>query len=358
MAESIQERMARVRCWLERLKPLASRTDPLGMQARRELPQVTRLSAQNVAWALENAFECHASDDQIRALVEATAPCSQAHVVLSANVFVATLRAIAIALASSSHVRVRASRREPLSARLLQMAAPGSFELVTTLDVRSGEHLWAYGSNATLTEIERCLAPGAVLHAHGEGYGVFVVDRSTTMADPDFDAMALDIAAFDQQGCLSPRFVLFEGSNASALEFAEHLLEAMTRIERVLPIGSADVASLAARARYRETWRYLGTVFENSGGLVSVDLEHHVWGDAPGSYRAIHVRSVEEVGVELTTHARFITNVGRKPDQRLSALLETTVPLARQSAFGYMQRPPLDGPADRRADPAGVVVRG
>lgn len=348
--------MARVRGWLDRLKPLASRTDPLGVLARRELPQVTGLSAQNVAWALENAFECHASDDEIRTLVEATVPCSRAHVVLSANVFVAALRAIAIALASSSRVRVRASRREPLTARLLQMAAPGSFELVTSLDVRSGEHLWAYGSDASLTEIERSLAPGAVLHAHGDGFGVFVIDASTTMSASDLDAMALDIAAFDQQGCLSPRFVLFEGSNANAIEFAEHLLEAMNRIERALPIGNVDTSGLAARARYRETWRYLGTVFENSGGLVSVDLERYVWGVAPGCYRAIHVRTVEEVGVELTTHARFITNVGRKPDRRLSALLETTVPLARQSAFGTMQRPPLDGPADRRADPAGRVV--
>lgn len=348
--------MDRVRGWLDRLKPLASCSDPLGVLARRELPQVTGLSAQNVAWALENAFECHASDDEVRALVEATAPCSQAHVVLSANVFVAALRAIAIALASTSHVKVRASRREPLTAGLLQMAAPGSFELVTTLDVRSGEHLWAYGSDASLTEIERCLAPGAVLHAHGDGYGVLVVNRSTTMSESDFDAMALDIAAFDQQGCLSPRFVLFEGSNRSALEFAEHLLEAMTRIERVLPVGNAVASGLDARARYRETWRYLGTVFESSGGLVSVDLEHYVWGVAPDCYRAIHVRTVEELDVELTTHAHSITNVGRKPDQRLSALLETTVPLARQSAFGTMQRPPLDGPADRRAHPAGVLV--
>ncbi|MGE5784545.1 MAG: acyl-CoA reductase [Myxococcales bacterium] len=356
MLESIQERMARVRHWLDCLKPIATRTHPLGQLARRELPDVTGLSDQNVAWALENAFECNASDSEIRDLVTNTVVSPLAHVVLSANVFVAAVRAIAIALASSSQVRVRASRREALTARLLQMAAPGSFELVDNIDVRGGEHLWAYGSDTTLTELRRQLAPGSVLHAHGEGYGIFALERSALLNHQDFDAMALDIAVFDQRGCLSPRCVLFEGTDASALEFAQRLLDAMTRIERTLPLGRIDATSLAMRTRYRETWRYLGHVFESSGGLISVDLDHNASFDAPGPYRAVHVRVVDDIATALAAHGHSVTNVGHQPGGPLSAMLSRLIPRARQSAFGCMQRPPLDGPADRRGDPAGVVI--
>lgn len=355
MLDSTLDRVSRVRRWLDCLRPLVDDTHPMGRAAREELPRVVGLSPENVAWALTHALEVDASNEEVRQLVENTvvAPC--AHVVLSANVFVGALRAIAIALASSSKVKVRASRREPRTAEYLLRAAPRAFELVTGLDVQPGEHVWVYGADTTIRELCTSLPRGVVVHAHGDGYGVFVVERAAPLSDSDYAAMALDIAAFDQRGCLSPRYALLQGTAQQARDFAQRLLCAMTELQARIPFGLQGTALLANTVQHRETWRFLGEVFEGPGGLVTLDTECLAWGE-PATNRTIHVRAVEHPLSELKLRAARITAVGCKANSPLWHEVNAVVPHARVSGFGYMQRPRLDGPVDRRSDPSGILL--
>jgi hypothetical protein len=98
---------------------------------------------------------------------------------------------------------VRASRREPTMAALLAEAAPGLFELTSELAPAPGDHVHAYGSDATLAELARTLPRGVVLHGHGSGFAAAVLERP--FSDDVWDRLALDVALFDQRGCLSPR---------------------------------------------------------------------------------------------------------------------------------------------------------
>lgn len=355
MLDPTLDRISRVRRWLDCLRPLADDAHPMGRTVREELPRAVRLSRESVAWALTHTLEVEASDDEVRQLVENTvvAPC--AHVVLSANVFVGALRAIAIALASSSRVKVRASRREPRTVQYLLQAAPHAFELVTNLNVEPGEHVWVYGADTTIRELYTRLPRGVVLHAHGDGYGVVVVERDAPLSDSDYAAMALDIAAFDQRGCLSPRYALLQGTARQARDFAQRLLDAMTELQQRIPFGPQDVAVLAATAQHRETWCFLGEVFEAPGGLVTLDTEGLAWGDPPTN-RTIHIRAVEDPLSELKIRATRITAVGCRANSPLLHEVNAVVPHARVSDFGYMQRPRLDGPVDRRDDPAGILL--
>src|SRR5579884_866613 len=71
-----------------------------------ELARSTGLTPEGV----ELGFSClerEAADDDLRALVAAAGDASDVHVVLSANVFVAPLRALAVARAASARVTVR-----------------------------------------------------------------------------------------------------------------------------------------------------------------------------------------------------------------------------------------------------------
>jgi hypothetical protein len=347
--------MHRVRRWLDRVRALVDAAHPLGRAARRELPSLTGLHPVQIEWALTNAFETDANDEELRRLVERVAEAPAAHVSLSANVFVGALRAIAVALASSEIVSVRASRREPLTLTLLHHAAPEAFSLVTALRPAPGDHVWAYGADDTLAHLRASFPKGVVLHGHGNGFGVLVVDEPTGLTLADFDAMALDIAAFDQRGCLSPRFVLLEAEHDEGSKFARLLLEALTRAAKLLPFGTIDPETVAETARHRETWRYLGEVHSGPGGMVSLDLDGKPWGKPP-SQRTVHIRLTNDALADLVGMLDAITAVGSRNDPSLAARIQSTCRHARWSPFGFMQRPRLDGPVDLRPDPRGCVI--
>jgi hypothetical protein len=347
--------IARVRRWLEQVRVIADENQFLGQRARTLLPPATGLSSANVEWALTHAFETDATDDELQRLVASVQATPAAHVLLSANVFVGALRAIALAIASSATVYVRPSRRETVMATLLHDASPGVFEIVTELHPRPGEHLWAYGADSTVSELRTSLPRGVVLHGHGSGFGVLLVERPSQLTLDDFDAMALDIAAFDQRGCLSPRYVLLEADRAGGEAFARSLVLALNRAAERLPIGVRDVGALEDFTRHRELWRYLGRAFEGPGGLVTLDVEGKPWGRAP-THRAIHVRTTGNALDDLVGLAPAITAVGSSNCPELAARVLARVPRARWSPFGHMQRPKFDGAADRRTDPDGIIV--
>src|SRR5262249_48273993 len=151
----------------------------------------------------------------------------RAHVLLSAGVFTGALRAIAIALAASERAFVRMSRRDPTLARLLCDHAPGAFAVVDALHPEAHDHVWAYGRDQTLERVSAALPAGVILHRHGSGFGVAVLDAADEAELPGLCAgLARDVALFDQRGCLSPRVLVVQGSHELAQRAARALAEA------------------------------------------------------------------------------------------------------------------------------------
>ncbi|MGC4064519.1 MAG: acyl-CoA reductase [Polyangiaceae bacterium] len=339
--------------WIRRVAVLADPTHPLGRRAHDELPESTGLSRENVAWGLAHSLERHATATQLGELIAGVTRCETAHVLLSANVFTAALRAVALAKASAARVLVRPSRREPLFAQLLHDADPSAFELVDRLQPAPEDHVWAYGADATLQTVSRQWPAGVVLHGHGNGYGVLVVSNPEAMTRERYDDMALDIAAFDQRGCLSPRIAIVEGDDGTAEDVGRSLFEALRRIQLRLPLGRLTQEERAERLRYRELMRYLGDCFEADGALVGVAPSDSDW-IVPPPGRVIHVQATTALEDAIARHARDITNIGVSP--AASCIWRRSVPRARVAHWGRMQCPPLDGPADRRPEPRGRTV--
>ena len=264
--DTLDQARARVRRLIAAARRIADPDDALGKLARERLPAVTGLSPAGVEFALERSFEADTTDGEIEALCRAAEPVPRAHVLLSANVFVAALRAIALALAASPEVCVRSSRREGVMAELLHSGS-GAFTIVDELDPRPGDHLWAYGSDETIESLRRSLAPEVTLHAHGAGFGVAVVMLAGAEAiERDAAALAEDVAVFDQRGCSSPRLGLVLAEPGLARRFAEHTARALAELEVRIPRGELTADEAADERRFRDAAAFAFELFAAGQG--------------------------------------------------------------------------------------------
>ena len=343
----------RVEKLLVAARQLADPNTELGRRARRELPEQTGLSPENVELCLSRHLEVQVDGPSLEALCAVAPGCRKAHVLLSANVFTAPLRAIALALAQSARVDVRPSRRQPLFTKLLYEASGGAFRIVEDLVPSPDDHVWAYGRDDSLESIRDEMPAGVVFHAHASGFGIAVVGEHDSEAAGEIATSIVgDVVPFDQRGCLSPRIVLVQGSDEAARSLAEHLAQALLAARQDVPLGVMTDDEAAEVTRYRDTMTYAGLVFPAGKGLVGFDEQGSVLLAPVG--RSLHVARVEELSPALEQIESHITSVGAPIGlhKQLAALL----PHARIAELGRQQRPPLDGPVDRRESTTGELL--
>jgi hypothetical protein len=349
------ERLARARVLLAVAERIASPEDPLGVEVREALTREGALSREGVELALREHLETKLDEDAILARVGEAERC---HVVLSANVCTAALRAFVLAVLTSRDVVVRPSRRDPTLATVLVREAAGplgahgaTLALVGELGaddsprargaVRPGDEVHAYGGDAALEAIRRGLPPGTLLRAHGPGFGVALVG-----ADLDLEAAAAgltrDVVVFDQRGCLSPRLAIVEGGAERALAFARAVSVSLGGAAQLVPRGPLDVSTRAELSTFARTASATGELFEDRDCLVAFDPEPSSL-ELPPPARALWC-----VPGDLTAPAEWLspfieslTNLGGSVGWR-------RLDRVRRAPLGAMQRPPLDGPVDYR----------
>ena len=292
----------------------------------------TGLSREGVELALARHVETSATDEDIASFLAYAGTTKRVHVVLSANVFVAAVRAVAIALAASDRVTVKPSRREPVFAKALvdALADPR----VTIGDDEGASEIHVYGRDETIAEVRRAAGPKVRVRGHGAGMGIAIVAR-------DFDdaarLLAEDVVPFDQRGCLSPRVAYVRGD---ANAFGRLLFEALESRGREVPRGIIDETEAEAATRWCDTIAYAGTLHRGDTCAVGVADVRAI----PPTGRHVLVRPFPiTLGDD---DVRYVVAVGSdlSPDESRAL----APPHARMSALGMMQRPPLDGPVDLR----------
>lgn len=343
------ERAARVERLLAAARSLAAPGHRAGQALRAHLLETTGLSRENIELGLNRCLETSATEAGLDALVAGTPTAPRAHVLLSGNVFVAPLRAIALGLAASDDVRVRASRRDPALAQALHALEPELFRLQGELEPRAGDHYYAYGSDQTLAELRRSLPRGVWFHQHGSGFAAIVVEPFGEGADAR--AIALDTALFDQRGCLSPRVVLVAGAEADGRHVARVLASELARLERELPQGPLSPEDAANRRRERDAAAYAFETLDAGRGWVSLSAGFVL----PPAYRTLHVAFGADPVALLSPFGRQLTSVATN-SERLKSALRAQLAHARLVALGELQRPVLDGPVDRRGPRSGELL--
>jgi hypothetical protein len=312
------------------------------------IAQATGLSPEGVELGF-GSLEREASDAELRALVEAAGDAPRVHVILSANVFVAPLRAMALARAAAEHVTMRPSPRDPVLARALADAAgDAGLAIVEERDVAlvdRGE-IHVYGRDETIASVRAGARAGVRVRAHGAGMGVAVVTRAA-VAEDAATSLASDVVVFDQRGCLSPRVAFIEGDVARAAAFAEalhaHLLDWDGRVPRgvLLPEEAAEAV------RWRDVAAFAGPSWSSPSHVVALASAGALTAlPPPGRHvLVVAIPSRDALAAALAPLARFVVAVGTDAPAGVADVVPAH---ARTSPLGRMQRPPLDGPVDRR----------
>lgn len=182
-------------------------------------------------------------------------------VVAAGNIPGVALTPMLLALLSGAPVLAKLSRAEPLVLpawhRVLAAVAPelaaacaavpwaGGNEALEQAAFGGADRLLAFGSDTTMAELERRF-PGRVC-GYGTGLSVALVSAGRRDAGAA-EALAVDVAAWDQQGCLSPQGAFVEGTPAEVEAFGELVAAELARVERPYPRGRLSTAE-AARVR-------------------------------------------------------------------------------------------------------------
>ncbi|NUO47511.1 MAG: proline dehydrogenase, partial [Polyangiaceae bacterium] len=348
-------RRERVLAVLDVARAVADASTDLGGEARLQLLDTTGLSPAGVDLALRHHLETAATDDELASLLSAVGAAPRCHVVLAANVCTAACRAIALATATSERVVVRPSRRDPglaptfvreLARNERFLRAGGAIASASELDAEPGDEVHAYGSDDSIRAIRGALPPGVVYRGHGTGIGLAVVSSASDV-DAAAAAVASDIVAFDQKGCLSPRIAIVVGDVARGEAFSIALHQALARAAASVPRGELDARARSEVAAFRSLASSLGSVREEHDHLVAF------FPDAlpvPPPHRTISVTAVSDAAAGeklLSPVLRFLTTIGGDLQDDATRFL-AALRGVRRSTLGRMQKPAFDGPVDRR----------
>jgi hypothetical protein len=338
------ERVSSVR----RLLAAAGRVYERRAKLTAAIAESTGLSTEGVELGF-SYLERAASDAELAALVSGVSEANHVHVILSANVFVAALRALALAVAAAPKVTVRPSARDPWVTRALvdELGEP-AVEIVGERDPAAldADSLHVYGRDSTIAAVRCAARAGAAVLGHGAGLGVVIL---TGAADIDGSAarIALDVVAFDQRGCLSPRLVLVEGDVARGVRVAESLHRELSGWGLRVPRGHLEPHERAQARQWTDTVSFAGRNWEGADHVVGLGPAGETPAVPPPG-RHVHVAdlaTLEHAAALLAPISRFVVAVGTDDS---AGVRRIAPPHARLSQVGRMQRPPLDGPVDQR----------
>ena len=370
------ERRAR---WLaSAFAELASPSTQLGQDARRALSFSSGLSEPMIEWALESAlgpltFEALLALERRPAPPNPRALRTRAGqlcvVVLAGNIAIGPARAVGVPLLFGWPVLAKASSEDDVLARLLEAAlATSDLELARAYRVvtfgsvheeltaalfEQADAVSVYGSDAAVNAIRAQVGATMSFIGHGHGLGAAFVARGALEHEEQArDAarrLALDVAAYDQRGCLSPHVAWAErGAAVSPERFAELLFSELSTLSTSLPRGSLPRGSAAAQISWRGVSAIRGNLLEGDGFSVAYE-ENGPLRVSPG-YRNIQVialASLVELPAKLAplgVHLKCLGVAGFSPALLLPLLPARVAP--RLCPLGQMQLPPADALQD------------
>lgn len=336
-----------------RLKAIAEAIQGIedaGLEAR--ISQETGLSPQVVRFGIATSLDNLGEELSLIAALPGPR-ASSGFIALAGNVFSACLRPFASAAALAVPLQARVSSRESAFAAALSEALrpfctiellrfPHADTASFRAAIDASDFCEAYGSDETLDALA-ALAPTMIRRGHGLG----VVFLGASVDSLAYDALAEDVAAYDQRGCLSPRLVFAEGNLE---EHATRLDDSLTRIEGRLPRGEVPADVQAASSQWRGTAAALHPLRESASHAIVVD-ESGTFPLGP-THRHLVVRPMskaQEALARLGSHTKVIGYAGLRSSPNATC---------RVCKTGQMQRPRLSAGADGYSAGAGFIVEG
>jgi len=307
----------------------------------------------------------------------ALAPFDWTAVIAGGGIPMPTLLSGLLPLVGGSPVLLRETARDPVSGSLLKRSLaevhpdlarafePIAFPIedeVALASLLEAPCVVATGSDETIRQIAGRLRPTQRLVAYGHRFSIAILGGGITR-EPDRLAalvrdLALDVARWDQSGCLSPAVVyLLETPPEDRRRLAITLADALERIARTLPRGEVPMEARTAHAQERDEARMRAAsgrdVLVLDGDHALVILEDEIRSRPAPLHRFLRLlpaATTPELLDALEPFRGQISNValaGLAPAQS-EALVEALAALGvcRITRPGRLQTPPVDWPHD------------
>ncbi|MDH3202554.1 MAG: hypothetical protein OEM15_16815 [Myxococcales bacterium] len=363
--------------WLEASAQALSEGTPLGREARAMLPEETALSDAMVAWALRTTLGTVSRDALLGVAEEATEvvgprpdPISLLSVVLAGNVFTASVRGIVVPLLFGVPVLVKASSRETRFPTLIREALRcADAELGMAMDlvvfrggdadreaalVEPAEAVAVYGTDETVSAIKPRIGGHVAVIAHGHGVSVaYCSARSLTPESIDdvTARVALDLAAYDQRGCLSPQVIYVEDCPGTSVDgFTTRLSGALEAVAEMLPRGPLPEAVGAAQTQWRGLAEVEGTLVRGREHALAINRHGAIrWSPGYRNATIVPVRDLDDALASMKAFAAHLKCAGTDSwtlRELTARFLESASWKAYATEIGTMQTPALEAPAD------------
>lgn len=364
---------------------------------RRELAEAlgaaTPFHPQTVAEGLESALRawdperflacCHeelapvVSEPAARRGQRAIAPFDWTAVLAGGTIPMPTLLSGLLPLVGGSPVLLRETSKDPVSGSLLKRSLarvhpdlarafePIAFPIedeAALAPLLEAPCVVATGSDETISQIGRRLRPTQRFVAYGHRFSIAILGGGG-VRDPEQLAvlatnLALDVARWDQSGCLSPAMVyLLDVAPEDRRRLATALADALERIARALPRGEVPMEARAMQVQQRDEARMRAAsgrdllVLDRASALVILEDEirarpaplHRFLRLLPAANLPELLRALEPFRGQLSS----VALAGLDPEQS-EALASTLAALgiSRITRPGRLQTPPVDWPHD------------
>jgi acyl-CoA reductase-like NAD-dependent aldehyde dehydrogenase len=267
---SLEERLAHLAAWLDQWSDASS---PTRKRLCRELPGPTGFHPATLEKGLSVAWDEFSGDDLRRCAErelggglagDIAAGFPTTAVILAGALPMPSWQAMLLPILLGSALRVKPSRHDPISPTLFAEEVaelhPSFGRAVSILsatdrgavarELAAADCVVAYGGDASIRELSQLVEPGQrfVGYGHRASFGVVGADASEPL-ERTAASLALDVALWDQLGCLSPVAVFAHDSVADPL--ADALAEQLAQAELRWPGGERDPSSSAAFADAR-----------------------------------------------------------------------------------------------------------
>jgi hypothetical protein len=291
--------------------------------------------------------------------------------VLAGAIPMPTVVSMLAPLALCSPVLVKLAAPDPVTAPLFARAlAERDLELGAAVAVADFRHddepaltalcqadcVVATGSDRAVSALAARVAPPRRFVGHGHRFSLALLGPGATRGEALASAtegLALDVALWDQLGCLSPVSVHAADPDPRAAErVAEALAGALARVEVRLPRGRIGVETAAAIARARAEAELRAAVIASPGTAWTVACERDPALRPSPLHRFVRVHPARDAGEALAAlrpHAAQLAAValagfGAQEGALASQLLELGA--SRTCPPGQLQSPPLSWPRD------------
>jgi len=307
----------------------------------------------------------------------ALAPFACTSVLAGGSIPMPTLLSGLLPLVLGSPVLLRETSQDPVTGSLLARSIADCDEAlarcleVVRFPVEDASAMEAFlqspcvvatGSDQTLSAIRSRLAPGQRFVAYGHRFSIGVLGPNAAQDEANLDrtaaGLALDLARWDQTGCLSPVVVYLVGLTApERIQIAKRIADRLEGLSVSRPRGEVSASTLATHAAERAEARMRAAVDDDASIFEGADFAVVLEADArprPAPLarflRLLPVPSLEELDRALAPFSAHLSNaaVAGFDSDELATLHErlTQTGVNRITKPGLLQTPPIDWPHD------------